>query len=98
MAFVANAVGPGLLMTLAPNHLRGRIYAFWVFAAVVLSSLWPPLVGLLSDRVFHGTHGLFLALCAVIIPCGLAAPAILAFIVGPFRQSLALAGVADIQS
>jgi hypothetical protein len=29
------------------------------------------MIGLLSDRVFHGRQGLLLALCAVIVPCGL---------------------------
>jgi hypothetical protein len=87
-AFMANSVEPELMMAVAPNHLRGRIYAIFGAVGVLGSALWPTLVGTLSDNVFHGSRGLLLAVCAVLIPTGFAAPLLLAAINNPFRRTI----------
>jgi MFS family permease len=81
LAYGATAVGPALMLSIAPNHLRGRIYAMWTLMTVATAAVWPTLIGSLSDRVFHGSHGLLLSLCAVVIPTSLAAPLILTKVV-----------------
>jgi MFS family permease len=81
LAYGATAVGPALMLGIAPNHLRGRTYAIWTLMTVATAAVWPTIIGSLSDRVFHGSHGLLLALCAVVIPTSLAAPLILTKVV-----------------
>jgi MFS family permease len=87
LAYIATAVGPVLMMGIAPNNLRGRVYALWLLITVAAAVIWPTLIGMLSDRVFHGSHGLLLALCTVVIPLAVAAPAILTMVSDPFKHT-----------
>ncbi|WP_407942949.1 MFS transporter [Methylorubrum podarium] len=72
VAILGFAAPPGLagIQILTPKPLRGRVNALF-FATVSLTGfgLGPPLVGLLSDRLF-GEAGLGLALLAVYAPVG----------------------------
>jgi MFS family permease len=67
-AFVGFGAGPGLLMSIAPNHLRGRLYGMQSIVGTVAGVGTPLLVGAFSDHVFHSEDGLRLAICAVMIP------------------------------
>ncbi len=76
--YVGMTVTPTLLMLIAPNHLRGRVVALQTMSLISTMAVTPPLVGLLSDRVFTAPDGLLLSTCAVIIPACLLAPLLLA--------------------
>jgi MFS family permease len=88
VSVVACGVGPGLMMTMTPQHLRGRIYAIYIAGVVLAATLWPTLIGILSDRVFNGPRGLLLAFCTVVIPCSFVAPVMLIKILEPFRRTI----------
>jgi len=88
VSVVACGVGPGLMMTMTPQHLRGRIYAIYIAGVVLAATLWPTLIGILSDRVFNGPRGLLLAFCTVVIPCSSVAPVMLIKILEPFRRTI----------
>ena len=91
--YVSTSITPNLLASLAPNHLRAQVFTLLMFVATASSIAWPPLIGFLSDQVFHGRQGLLFALCAVVIPCNLIAPFLLARIVEPARRMLSPAGI-----
>jgi MFS family permease len=93
-AFVAIGGGQVLVMNVAPNHLRGRIFAIYSFVSVVIGALPPTLIGVLSDRVFRGNQGLLLALCTVGVPCGAVASATFAVIVKPLRRTMGIPALA----
>lgn len=71
--WAAHAVGPGLLAAASPNRIRGRVFSIWAFAAIAMSGLSPPIVGLLSDRVFAGAGGLLWACTLVGAGCNVVA-------------------------
>lgn len=68
VSFVQSGVAPGLTLYIVPNHLRGRFTALFNIVGLGISAAWPPLIGIMSDHVFHGQRGLTLALCSVAIP------------------------------
>jgi MFS family permease len=89
-AFMGSSVGPSIMTAITPNHLRGRIVAIWGCVNLGAAVIWPPLIGWLSDHVFHGPTGLLLAFCAVALPVGFAAPLILVFIAKQVRRAMGI--------
>lgn len=88
-AFMAFSVGPGLLMTIAPNHLRGRLYGIKSLVGTIAGSASPLAIGILSDRMFHShDDGLLLALCALLIPISALVFVALAVVGGALRKTL----------
>jgi MFS family permease len=80
--YVGMTVTPTLLVAVAPNHLRGRLIALETLVLLTTMAITPPLVGVLSDRVFVGSRGLVQAIGAITIPCSLVAPFLLFGVAG----------------
>jgi MFS family permease len=90
LCYVAISVSPNIQTAIAPNHLRGRVITITGLIGLVSSTVWPPLIGFLSDKVFHGPLGLLQAFSAIVIPSSLVALLFLARIAAPFRRTLSL--------
>jgi MFS family permease len=75
--YVGIAVSPTLLMAVAPSSFRGRLISLQTLILWLATAITPPLVGLLSDRIFTGPQGLVLAFSAVAIPCSVLPPLLL---------------------
>jgi MFS family permease len=86
--YVGIAVSPTLLMAVAPSSFRGRLISLQTLILWVATAITPPLVGLLSDRVFTGPQGLVLACSAVAIPCSVLPPLLLWRIQPMFDRAL----------
>lgn len=63
--YMAHAVAPAMLAFTTPSTLRGRVFAVWNFAALVVGAISPTLIGFLSDHLFAGPGGALLA-CVIV--------------------------------
>jgi MFS family permease len=85
--FVSVFLQTGLVAQLVPNEIRGRIFAVAGVISMGVGSLSPISIGLLSDRLFHGGHGLRLAWFAVSFFAAMVAVFSLIRISGSMRRS-----------
>jgi MFS family permease len=88
MTYVASPMGPALLTGIAPNRLRAQVFSINQIATLLLGTMTPPLVGLLSDKAFSGPEGLLHACCAIIIPLGLLGPLLLTGLERPVLRTI----------
>jgi len=85
------SVGPSLITLVSPNHLRGQIYGLWVCSSVIAASIWPMVIGLLSDSVFHAPDGLLRSVLVIVTPSTLLAVIAAIALTVPLRRTLSLA-------
>ncbi len=65
----ALSITPTILQDIAPPQIRGRVIALGALSYVLLNSLGPMMVGVLSDTLGSGTRSLLLAMTLVTAPC-----------------------------
>jgi MFS family permease len=84
--YVGNAITPSIINDFTPNRLRGQMFTLHQIVGLLPAMIWPPAVGLLSDRVFTGSNALLLAAVAVVATASLLAPILLARIENSFQR------------
>lgn len=71
-SYLRGFLSPRVLVSIAPNSVRGRISVMENASVSTGFSVMSIAIGMLSDRVFHGANGLGTSLLSVVIPCQIA--------------------------
>jgi hypothetical protein len=87
----ALSLSPTLLQLLAPRAIRARVIAIGGLFALVLQSLSPVVVGLMSDTLSSRADALLLAVVIVAAPCYLAGAALLSVAEPTLARTCAIA-------
>lgn len=66
--FMATSLSPTVLQLISPARMRGRVVAVGGMITIVMQSIMPYVIGVVSDTMFSGPRGILLAMSAVVIP------------------------------